>query len=662
MRTSYLFLCLAILLFQSCMEKSVNYKSYDDYPVYKNTNLWNVYTPESSRFTLWSPTASAVRLKLYDNGTNGDPIRVASLREGLPGVWQLIIKEDLKNTYYTYQVKIADKWLDETPGIYAQAVGVNGMRAMVVDLAETNPANWSDDKGPELLTPNKAILYELHVRDLSTHPSSGSSYPGKLLGLVEQGTATQNGLSTGIDHIKELGATHVHLLPAFDNYSIDESDLDRPQFNWGYDPQNYNVPEGSFASNPFDAAVRIKEFKQMVKGFHDNGIGVILDVVYNHTGRTEESNFNLEVPGYYYRFNSDSTYSNASGCGNETASERTMMRKYIVESVLYWAKEYHIDGFRFDLMGIHDMVTMNEVAAELKAINPSLFVYGEGWTGGGSPLPESKRAVKKNTYLMENITAFSDDVRDGLKGSVFDEKSTGFVSGAANLEESVKFGVVGSIHHPQIDFPAVNYSDTIWANQPWQAVSYVSCHDNHTLFDKLTISRPNATEQEIKAMHCLANAVVLTSQGVPFLHAGVEMMRTKGGEHNSYNLPDAVNQINWQWKEDHQDVYNYYKSLIQLRKNHPAFSLANATLVREHLNFHETQPGLVGFTLRNNAGNDSWKEITVWYNANTKAQTVKLPGNWTVVASGLTIDESGIKEVKDQLTIEPISMFIAYQQ
>ncbi len=334
-------------------------------------------------------------------------------------------------------------------------------------------------------------------------------------------------------------------MPAFDTYSIDETKLDVPQFNWGYDPKNYNAVEGSFSTDPYNAEVRIREFKQMVKTLHDNGIGVILDVVYNHTGRTDDAPLNLEVPGYFYRHNADSTFSNASGCGNETASERAMMRKYMVESVKYWAKEYHLDGFRFDLMGIHDTQTMQDIAAAVKSVNPHAFVYGEGWTAGDSPLPEPQRALKKHTYGMKDVIAFSDDIRDGLKGSVFDEKSTGFVSGAKDLEETVKFGVVGSITHPQIDLVAVNYSDTAWTAQPWQAVSYVSCHDNHTLYDKLKISVPKAKPEEIKAMHKLANAVVLTSQAVPFLHAGAEMLRTKGGQHNSYNLPDSVNQINW---------------------------------------------------------------------------------------------------------------------
>lgn len=646
----------------SCMEKKTNYKSFDDYPVNRKANLWLNYTPKYTEFALWSPLASEVVVNLFKEGNGGSkPYQQIQMEHHGAGVWKAHANGDLEGAYYTYQVKVENTWLDETPGIYAKAVGVNGKRALVLDLAKTNPENWASDKGPELKTPNHAILYELHVRDITIDPNAGSSKPGKYLGLVEEGTKGPGDVATAIDHIKELGITHVHLLPAFDYYSIDETKLDSPQFNWGYDPQNFNVPEGSFSSDPFRAEVRISEFKQMVKAFHDHGIGVVLDVVYNHTGLTEKSNFNLEVPGYYYRHNKDGSYSNASGCGNETASERAMMRKFMLESVKYWAQEYHIDGFRFDLMGIHDIETMNRIAAELKRINPSAFIYGEGWTGGSSPLSEELRAVKKNTRFMKNISAFSDDLRDGIKGSVFEEKSKGFVSGAKNLEESIKFGVVGAIYHNQIIYSTVNYSDTVWAEQPWQAVSYVSCHDNHTLFDKLKISRPKATKTEIKAMHKLANAIVLTCQGIPFLHAGVEMMRTKGGEHNSYNLPDSVNQIDWNWKVENKDVFDYYKAIIALRKNHSSFSLPSAEAVRKHLRFMETQPGLVGFTISGYTNGDTWKQVLVVYNANPKTRKIVLEGEWNLAVLGNEVNEQGIRKVSESLDVPGISMLVAFR-
>ncbi|MEA3444601.1 MAG: type I pullulanase, partial [Bacteroidota bacterium] len=384
-------------------------------------------------------------------------------------------------------------------------------------------------------------------------------------------------------------------------------------------------------------------------------------VVYNHTGQTKKSNFNLEVPGYYYRHNKDSSYSNASGCGNETASERTMMRKFMIESIKYWVKEYHIDGFRFDLMGIHDIETMNRIATAVKKLNTSCFIYGEGWTAGDSPLSENIRAVKKNTHFMKQISAFSDDLRDGLKGSVFEEKSTGFVTGAKNMEESIKFGVVGAIYHDQIVYPTVNYSDTVWASQPWQAVSYVSCHDNLTLFDKLNISQPNASQQEIKDMHKLANAIVLTSQGIPFLHAGVEMMRTKQGEHNSYNLPDKVNRIDWGWKSDNKDVFDYYKAIIDIRKNHPAFFMPAADGVREHLKFFKTQQGLLGFTITGNANGDSWSEILIYYNVNHKAKYIDLHGDWNLAVLGKRVNEKGMVMISEKIKIPGISMMIAFR-
>ncbi|WP_347158829.1 type I pullulanase [Pontibacter chitinilyticus] len=636
-----------------------------DYASYATTeaNLWTKYTPQQTTFSLWSPVAEAVTVNLYKQGDGeAKPFETHPLQKEQNGLWQARIKGDWQGTYYTYQVKLNGHWLAETPGIYATAVGVNGKRAMILDLATTNPQNWKNDKGPTLASPNDAILYELHVRDLTASKSSGSSHPGKFLGLVEEGTTNPAGLATGLDHIKALGVTHVHLLPAFDHRSIDETALDKPQYNWGYDPQNYNVPEGSYSSDPYHAEVRIREFKQMIKGFHDKGLGVVLDVVYNHTGQTEGSNFNLEVPGYYYRHKADGSLSDATACGNETASERAMMRRFMIESCAYWAKEYHLDGFRFDLMGVHDIETMNLLAKELKKINPSILIYGEGWTAGDSPLPEKLRAIKANTTELQSIAAFSDDIRDGLKGSVFEEKSTGFVSGAKDTEESVKFGVVGSTNHPQINYKQVNYSKAPWARQPWQAVSYVSCHDNQTLYDKLKISNPGATEAQLQQMDELANAVVLTSQGIPFLHAGAEMLRTKKGEHNSYNLPDEINQIDWNWKTKHQDVYDYYKGLIALRKAHPAFRMPTTDMLQKHLEFTTTKPGFIGYVLKDHANKDSWKNIRVYYNATQTAVPVTLEGSWQTAVAGQEIALDGKRKVSGQVEVPPVSMLVLFQQ
>ena len=649
------------MLITSCSKRPTLFSSFDKYPT-SNKNLWLKYSKEQTTFSIWSPRATAVKLNFYNTGNDSDVIETFALQDDENGVWSKTIQGDLHGTYYTFQTYINEKWNAETPGIYAKAVGVNGNRAMVLDFEATNPTNWKNDKYVDLKSPNDAIIYELHIRDITIQKEANSSYSGKYLGLVEKGTKSSENVATAIDHIKEMGITHVHLLPTFDHYSIDETNLDKPQFNWGYDPKNYNVPEGSYSTNPFDASVRIKEFKMMVKAFHDAGIGVILDVVYNHTGKTETSNFNLENPEYYYRFKKDGSYSDAAACGNETASERTMMRKFMIESVKYWTKEYHLDGFRFDLMGIHDIETMNLLAEKVKKINPNALIYGEGWTAADSPLPKEKRALKKHTYQMPQIAAFSDDIRDGIKGSVFDDKSTGFVSGAKNKEESIKFGIVGSINHSQIDYKAVNYSDAPWTNEPWQAINYVSCHDNHTLYDKLMVSKPNATKDKMKAMHKLATAIVLTSQGTPFLHAGSEMMRTKFGEHNSYKSPDSINQIDWNLKVNNADVVAYYKNLIKLRKEHPAFRMPTAKMVQENLEFMKTEDGLISYQLKSNANNDSWKNIYVIFNAQKKTINYKLNKTWRIAVFKDSFYLDKEKSVSKNIKIPGISMLVLYQK
>ncbi|MFX0557395.1 type I pullulanase [Maribacter sp. CXY002] len=652
---------MAILFFNACKQKEI-LMGYDTYPQPTEANLWVSYGKSATNFKLWSPIANKVILRLYKNGHDSIPEANYEMQSSNDGLWSKRLDGDLNGKYYTYQIKTNKTWLNETPGIYAQAVGVNGKKAMVLNLKSTNPIGWEKDSGPKLNYPNEAIIYELHIRDMTIHPNAGSSRPGKYLGLVEEGTKGPKGVATGIDHLKELGITHVHLLPTFDHYAIDETNLDTPQFNWGYDPNNYNVPEGSFSSDPFNAEVRIREFKKMVKAFHDNGIGVILDVVYNHTGKTEESNFNQEVPGYYYRHLQDGSYSDAAACGNETASERAMMRKFMLESILYWTKEYHIDGFRFDLMGIHDIATINKIADEVKEVNPNIMLYGEGWTAKDSPLPKFKQALKQNIQQLPKISAFSDDLRDALKGSVFEDKDIGFVNGGKKMEESIKFGIVGAIKHPQIDYKAVNYSDQPWTNEPWQAISYVSCHDNHTLFDKLKISRSDATLPQLTAMDKLANAIVLTSQGTSFLHAGSEFLRTKNGEHNSYNLPDSINQIDWNRKNEFKNVFKYYKNLISLRRAHPAFRMTSAKDVANNLEFITADEGTISYIIKNNANNDEWKNILVTYNANEKAQLYKLSGSWQLAVLGDNFDLDGLTVVKDAIEIPSTSMVIAFQK
>ncbi len=630
----------------SCQPAAPTYQSFEEYPVYQGDDLGLRYTPEKSTFKVWSPTAEVMELRLYDKALGGKVRKTLSMSRGNDGVWVKEENRDLLGTYYTFRIKQQGKWLNEVPDPYAKACGTNGLRAMVVDLKKTNPKGWAQDKSPAFNNKTDAILYEIHVRDASVHPASGIQHKGKFLGLAETGTQTPADVVTGLDHIKDLGVTHVHLLPSYDYHTVDESNLDEPQFNWGYDPQNYNIPEGSYSTNPEDGNVRIREFKQLIKSLHENGLRVVMDVVYNHTGRTEESNFNQLVPGYYYRQNEDGSFANASACGNETSSDRPMTRKFIVESVKYWVQEYHIDGFRFDLMGIHDQETMNLISKELHEINPSILLYGEGWTAGDSPLPEPKRSLKKYTHQLDRIAAFSDDVRDGLKGSVFAHEDTGFASGKPDMEASVKFGIVAATQHPQIDYAKVNYSDAPWAKEPFQCINYVSCHDNHTLYDRLVNSVEDGDEAELIQMHKLANAVVLTSQGIPFLHAGVEFLRTKGGVENSFKSPDSVNQIDWPRKAQYQEVFEYYKGLVRLRKSHPAFRMPSNALIQEHLKFLDSPKGVIAYTLNGKAVGDSWSKILVLFNGNREGLPVTIPkGPWKLVLTQNQINEAGLSSM-----------------
>ncbi len=645
----------------ACETAPLEYASFEEYPYYEGDDLGINYSLEGSVFKLWSPPAHEVKLRIYLEGSGGEATIERKMIRGINGVWETKIEGDINGQYYTYQVNIKGVWLNEVPGPYARAVGVNGKRAMVISLLETNPEGWENDQRPPLQNLTDIIIYELHVRDLSTHPNSGISNKGKFLGLTESGTKSPEGESTGLDHIKELGVTHVHLLPSFDFKSIDETALHQNKFNWGYDPQNYNVPEGSYSTNPNDGATRISEFKKMVQTLHQNDLRVIMDVVYNHTGDTELSNFNQLVPGYYYRQDKTGGFSNASACGNETASERAMMRKFMVESVKYWATEYHIDGFRFDLMGIHDIETMNLITQELEKIDPTIFVYGEGWTAGDSPLPLERRAIKHNTVNLSEVAAFSDDLRDGIKGHWSDHEDQGFASGKPGLEESVKFGVVASTHHPQINYKVVNYSNAPWANQPYQTINYVSCHDNHTLLDKLAISNKEASEEELIRMHKLSIAIVLTSQGIPFLHAGVELLRTKQGEENSYQSHDTINQIDWSRKAQYKPVFEFYRDLISLRKNHPAFRMPNVDMINHYLKFLDlNQPNMVGYMIDNHANGDEYNNILVLFNGSKEERKVQIPeGNWKLILGSENIDEEGLRNISGiQLKIPAVSAYI----
>jgi pullulanase len=641
-----------------------NTGGFTGYPVYNGNDLGVAYAPQKTVFKVWAPMASAVKLRLYDAGAGGNATATIDLDKAANGLWQIAVKKDIKNKYYTFQVMQDGKWLLEAPDIYARAVGVNGHRGMVVDLAATNPAGWANDKKPHQKNFTDIIIYELHIRDISEDKNSGITNKGKFLGLTETGTESPDGLPTGLDHIKELGVTHLHLMPSFDYNSVDETKPNTNQYNWGYDPLNYNVPEGSYSTNPYDGNVRIREFKQMVQALHKNGLRVILDVVYNHTTDIAHSNFSQFAPGYFYRQNPDGSYANGTGCGNETASERPMMRKFMIESVVYWAKEYHIDGFRFDLMGIHDIATMNAISDTLHKIDPTIFIYGEGWTAGQSPLPENLRSVKKNVPELNQVAAFSDDLRDGLKGGFSDVKAKGFVSGGQNSAESVKFGIVASTQNSQINYDKVNYSKAPWAAQPYQTISYVSCHDDNTLFDRLKLSNPDATEADLIKMDKLANTIVLTSQGVSFLHSGAELLRTKMGIGNSFNSPDSINEIDWSRKTKYHAVFNYYKQMVALRKNHPAFRMPSTPMIQEHLKFMPTDdPNVIAYQINGNANGDKWHNIMVLLNGGSADKAVNIPqGNWVLAGDGNKIDEHGIQNINaPSITVPGTTAYILYK-
>lgn len=654
-------ICITVL--SASFKSSGQDRSYDDYPVYSGNDLGVNYSPAQTVFKLWAPTAAAVKLRLYAAGDGGKALHTISLVKEKDGVWEKVLKQDLKNKYYTFQANFNGRWRQERPDIYAKAVGVNGKRGMIVDLRSTNPVGWTKDKKPAQKSFTDIIIYELHMRDLSESPNSGIKHKGKFLGLAETGTRSPEGEMTGLDHIKSLGVTHIHLLPSFDFNSIDEAHPDS-KYNWGYDPLNYNVPEGSYSTNPYDGNVRIREFKKMVQTLHANGLRVILDVVYNHTADTS-SNFNQFVPGYFYRHTAKGAYSNATGCGNETASERPMMRKFMIESVCYWAKEYHLDGFRFDLMGVHDITTMNDISAALHKIDPTIFIYGEGWTAGNSPLPEDLRAVKKNVAKLDKIAAFSDDIRDGVHGGWSDVKAKGFVSGASGMAESVKFGIVASVDHPQIDYSRVDDSKAPWAAEPYQTITYVSCHDDNTLWDRLKISNPTASEADLIKMDKLSNAIVLTSQGVAFLLAGEEMLRTKQGVANSFESPDSINELDWSRKTKYKAVFNYYKGLVALRKHHPAFRMPSAQMIREHLHFMDSgDPGVIAYQINGNANGDKWKNIIVILNGSASDKKVIIPeGNWKMALDVNSIDEKGLKSVTGgEMQVAATSACVLYEQ
>ncbi len=626
------------------------------------------YTPQNTTFKLFAPKeANRVVVRLYESKKENGYAKVSERKmKYMPGgYWQLVVKGDLEGKYYAFAV--ADKgkaFLPETPGVFAKAVGVNGMLGCVVDMPKTDPDGWQNDKILPLRSPADLVIYEMHHRDFSIARNinldadmmakrAATAYPGKFLALTEP---------WAISHLKDLGVNAVHILPSYDFGSVNETRLHTAQYNWGYDPVNYNVPDGSYSTNPYDPACRIREFKQMVMALHKAGIRVILDVVYNHTYNIEGSNFQRTYPDYYYRKTADGQYSNGSGCGNETASDKAMMRRFMIESVKYWMNEYHIDGFRFDLMGVHDIETMNAIRQAADSIDPSVFIYGEGWSAGACALNDRQLATKGHIPQMPRIAAFSDEMRDALRGPFSDEKVGAFLAGLPGYEESIKAGIAGMTAHPQVDYSKVNYTKEPWATEPTQMICYVSCHDDMCLVDRLKTSIPDLDTEALIRLDLLAQTAVFTSQGVPFMLCGEEMLRDKKGVHNSYESPDSINQLNWNNLLRYPQVFDYYKKLIALRSHHPAFRLGSTALVARHLTFLPTASGIVAFCLKGNAGGDAWRDIYVVLNASKTTQQVSLPlGSYTTVCRDGKIDENGLDTfTADSVEVRPQTALIIH--
>lgn len=611
------------------------------------------YSPKATTFQLTtSPDVKKVNVVITDNDSDTAGQLVKSMKRVGAGKWKLTVKNDLKGKYYVFSVYNQEQ-PDITPGLFAKAVGVNGKRGAIVDLKDTDPEGWADDVRPALKNPCDLVIYEMHHRDFSMDLSSGIKNKGKFLALTEP---------AAIDHLRRLGVNAIHILPSFDFASIDESKPDVAQYNWGYDPLNYNVPEGSYSTNAADPKVRIREFKQMVQALHKAGIRVILDVVYNHTFDINGSNFQKTYPDYYFRKTAEGKYSDGSGCGNETASDKQLMRDFMKESVEYWVKEYHIDGFRFDLMGVHDIETMNEIHDVVSKIDPSIYIYGEGWSAGSCAYPQEKLAMKANARELNGIGAFSDEMRDALRGPFSDDTKGGFLAGVPGQEESIKFGIAGAISHPQIDMTKVNYSKTAWTNEPSQMVAYVSCHDDMCLTDRLRASIPYIGDDELIRLDLLAQTAVFTSQGVPFILAGEEMLRDKKGVHNSFRSPDSINRLDWNNMKRYPQVFDYYSGLISLRKQHPAFRMGSADEVRKHLVFLDAPAGVVAYQLKDNAGGDSWKNIIVILNSQKTPQTVNVPeGSYTMVVANGKVNAGGIGLVSGKtVTVAPQSALIVH--
>ena len=617
---------------------------------YEGDDLGATWTKEATFFRLWAPTATAVKINLYESGTAGtdDLIEQFDMTPDVNGTWIATKEGNLNGVYYTYSVTV-DGVTNEACDPYARTTGVNGQRAMIIDLDSTDPDGWDTDVDPHYGNSIvDAVIYELHVRDLSIDESSGIQNKGKFLGIIESGTTNASGMPTGLDYMKSLGITHLHLLPSYDYASVDETNPDAA-FNWGYDPVNYNVPEGSYSTDPYNGEVRVKEMKQMIKTLHDNGISVILDVVYNHVFDAGSFCFNKIVPGYFSRISDEGVYSNGSICGNDTASERAMVKKYIVDSVKYWADEYHMDGFRFDLAGLIDTETINECIKEVHKTHPNVIFYGEGWTMNTQVTKEGyTMTTQANSTLVPEFSFFSDTVRDSIRGSNSNASKQGFVAGGGGYTSAIRDTFMGK---------------ATWCKNPTQTINYASCHDGYTLYDRLSLSMPDASFQDIKRANNLSAAIIMTSQGTPFIQAGEELLRSKpleegGYEHNSYKSPDSINSIKWDVLDDplYSDVSAYYAGLIAFRAAHPALRMHTAAEVEEHITM---LPGLEFNVVAchiSAGANGEENEIVAIFNPRANDTTVALPeGEWTIYVNADTAGTEPLGTVTGEVTVESVS-------
>lgn len=629
--------------------------SFHQLYTYTGTDLGATYTSHETRFRLWAPTAAQVELVIYESGQPHSPYHVYPMNKAEQGTWVATLLGDGDERIYTYRVLVLGEWR-EAVDPYARAVTVGGERGVVLDPTRSHPEGWATSEHPRPKQPyaTDAIIYELHVRDLSVHPASGVQHKGLFLGLTEQDTASPAGLSTGLTYVKELGVTHIQLLPIFDYQTVDERNP-AASYNWGYDPKNYNAPEGSYATNPYDPACRIRELKAAILAMHREGLGVIMDVVYNHMYKVETSWLELLVPGYYYRTVADGRLADGTGVGNDTASERPMMRKLILDSVTYWAREYQLDGFRFDLMGIHDLETMRQVRSLLDEIDPSLILIGEGWDLA-TPLQSEQRAVQAQAAELARIGHFNDAMRDGLRGSVFEPSEPGFLAGNFARTRQVQAAIAGGIPYSE--------GLALFAAEPEHCVNYAEAHDNHTLWDKLALCAPHADEPTRIRMQRMAAAIVLSAQGIAFLHAGQEFLRTKQGEENSYRSPDEINWLDWTRRDDHEATVQYVRGWVRLRREHPALRLPRADLIRRHLRFLDAPAGMIAYTLEDHAGGDPWRTLLILHHAHPKEQLISLParGPWHVVCDGERSGTSVLYTVHDeQISVSPLTSMVLYR-